>query len=93
MSTGIPSNTHKQYGDTGFPSNVPPLQAEWALRTEEEKHGKGFPAFSCYRDHRWVPSSPNLYGDWDNRKVPIFLYRGQQSCLFYDVSIQLFKWY
>ena len=45
MSTGIPSNTHKQYGDTGFPSNVPPLPAGWALRAEEEKHGKDFPAF------------------------------------------------
>ncbi len=43
MSAGFPSNTHKQYGDTGFPSNIPPLQAGWALRAEEEKHGKGFP--------------------------------------------------
>ena len=40
MSAGIPNNTHKQYGDTVFPSNVPPLQAGWALRAEEEKHGK-----------------------------------------------------
>jgi hypothetical protein len=43
MSAGFPSNTHKQYGDTVFPNNVPPLQAGWALRAEEEKHGKGFP--------------------------------------------------
>ena len=40
MSAGIPNNTHKQYGDTVFPSNVPPLQAGWALRAEAEKHGK-----------------------------------------------------
>ena len=40
MSAGIPNNTHKQYGDTVFPSNVSPLQAGWALRAEEEKHGK-----------------------------------------------------
>ena len=43
MSAGFPSNTHKQYGDTVFPSNVLPLQAGWALRAEEEKHGKGIP--------------------------------------------------
>ena len=42
MGAGFPSNTHKQYGDTGFPSNAPPLQAGWALRAEEEKHGKDF---------------------------------------------------
>ena len=40
MNAGIPNNTYKQYGDTVFPSNVPPLQAGWALRAEEEKHGK-----------------------------------------------------
>ncbi len=27
MSAGFPSNTHKQYGDTVFPNNVPPLQS------------------------------------------------------------------
>ena len=43
MSAGFLSNTHKQYRDTGFPSNVLPLQAGWALRAEEEKHGKDFP--------------------------------------------------
>ena len=63
MSTGIPSTIHKQYGDTGFPSNVPPLQVGWALHAEEEKHGKDFPAFFCYRDHGWVLSPPNLCGD------------------------------
>ena len=57
MSAGFPINTHKEYGDTGFPSNVPPLQAGWALRAEEEKHGK------------------------------TFFDRGQQSCLFYLVSM------
>ena len=43
MSAGFQSNTHIQYGDTGFPSNVLPLQAGRALRAEEEKHGKDFP--------------------------------------------------
>ena len=43
MSAGFLSNTHKQYRDTGFPSNVLPLQEGWALRAEEDKHGKDFP--------------------------------------------------
>ncbi len=42
MSAGSQSNTHKQCRDTGFPSNVHPIQAGWALRAEEEKRGKGF---------------------------------------------------
>ncbi len=42
MSAVFPSNTHQQYGGTGFPSNAPPLQAGWALRAEEEKRGQGF---------------------------------------------------
>ncbi len=42
MTADFQSNTHKQYRDRGFPSNAPPLQAGWALRAEEEKHGKGF---------------------------------------------------
>ena len=63
MSKGIPSNTHKQYENTDFPSNIPPLQAGWALRAKDEKHGKGFPTFSGYHDYWWVPSPPNLCGD------------------------------
>ena len=58
MSACVPNNTHKQYGYRVFPSNAPLLQAGWALRAEEEKHGKSislpWPTILSFLSYKYV---------------------------------------